>query len=91
MLVNGTRHSSLSFAISALFLTCSCLSVYQPLRNALRVMGAPSGIVPDNTPGGLSLEVATYLKRMKKQAKADSEKLLVAVANKPVTTDSGQL
>ena len=54
-------------------------------------MGAPSGIVPDNFPSGLSLEVATYLKRMKKQAKADSEKLLTAIANKPVTADSAQL
>jgi integrator complex subunit 6 len=63
----------------------------QPLRNALRVMGAPSGIVPDNVPSGLSLEVATYLRRMKKQAKADSEKLLTTIANKPVAADSAQL
>ncbi|XP_062521913.1 integrator complex subunit 6-like [Corticium candelabrum] len=69
------------------------LPVYyvQPLRNALRVMGAPSGIVPDNIPSGLSLEVSTYLKRMKKQAKADSDKLLMVIANKPMATDTGQL
>ena len=54
-------------------------------------MGAPSGIVPDNIPSGLSLEVSTYLKRMKKQAKADSDKLLMVIANKPMATDTGQL
>ncbi len=45
----------------------SNLYALQPLRNALRLMGAPASIVPDRFDGQLSYMVTNYLRKLKKQ------------------------
>ncbi|XP_065840817.1 integrator complex subunit 6-like isoform X2 [Oscarella lobularis] len=72
------------------YLSTLPLYYFQPLRSALRLMGAPSGIMPENHTGGLSLEVAGYLKKLKKQAQLDGSKILTAIASKPSHNDAGQ-
>uniref|UniRef100_T1J717 VWFA domain-containing protein n=1 Tax=Strigamia maritima TaxID=126957 RepID=T1J717_STRMM len=51
-----------------------------PLKRALVRMGAPN-LVPDNMENCLSYSVLNYLKRLKNQAKAEYERLLVSVSN----------
>ena len=44
------------------------LNQLQPLRNALRLMGAPPNLIPDGYDGQLSYSIQTYLRKLKKQA-----------------------
>ena len=43
-------------------------NLLQPLRNALRLMGAPPNLIPDGYDGQLSYSIQTYLRKLKKQA-----------------------
>lgn len=42
-------------------------NLLQPLRNALRLMGAPPNLIPDGYDGQLSYSIQTYLRKLKKQ------------------------
>ena len=47
---------------------CVCLYVHvQPLRQALRLMGAPTTLVPESFDGQMSYTIANYLRKLKKQ------------------------
>lgn len=41
----------------------------QPLRQALRLMGAPTALVPDSFDGQMSYTIANYLRKLKKQVR----------------------
>ncbi|XP_037075293.1 integrator complex subunit 6-like [Pollicipes pollicipes] len=51
----------------------------QPLRQALKRMGAPN-LVPDNLDNGLSVNVINHLKRLKNQAKMEYDRLCSEVS-----------
>lgn len=58
-----------------------------PLKRALQRMGAPA-LVPDNLDMCLSYTVSSYLKKLKNQAKAEFDKMVMAVSQtKPQTPD----
>ena len=42
-------------------------NLLQPLRNALRSVGAPPSLIPDGYDGQLSYTIQTYLRKLKKQ------------------------
>ena len=48
--------------------TCD-LYLLQPLRNALRLMGAPGNLITDSFDGQMSYSVTNYLRKLKKQVK----------------------
>eukprot|EP00731_Ephydatia_muelleri_P030070 Em0021g593a len=52
----------------------------EPLKKALRLMGAPPVIIPDTMEGQMSYSVATYLKKLSKQARLESERVVSSVA-----------
>jgi hypothetical protein len=52
----------------------------QPLRNSLRLMGAAPNLVPDSFEFQLSFTVTSYLHKLKKQAKVESERVVAAVS-----------
>ena len=55
-------------------------------------MGAAVQLVPDSFDGQMSYSVVSYLRKLKKQAKAESEKVVVAISrnrgSEPVRTGS---
>lgn len=52
----------------------------QPLRQALRLMGTAAQLVPDSFDGQMSYSVVSYLRKLKKQAKAESERIVAAIS-----------
>ncbi|XP_043197069.1 integrator complex subunit 6-like, partial [Amphibalanus amphitrite] len=58
----------------------------QPLRQALKRMGAPN-LVPDNLDNGLSVNVINHLKRLKNQAKLEYDRLCNEVAARQPGSD----
>ena len=66
----------------------TCLYMYtytythtpQPLRNSLRLMGAPPSLVPDIFEFQLSFSITNYLHKLKKQAKIESERMVSAIS-----------
>jgi hypothetical protein len=59
----------------------------QPLRNAMRLLGANPALVPDFFDGQLSPEVTSLLKRLRKQAKLESERIMSIVAKNKIESD----
>ncbi|XP_036126450.1 integrator complex subunit 6-like isoform X14 [Molossus molossus] len=54
----------------------------EPLKKALRMMGAPN-LISDNLDCGLSYSVISYLKKLSQQTKIESERILASVGKKP--------
>ena len=56
----------------------------QPLRRALKLMGAPN-LVPETLDTGLSYTVGNYLRKIKNQAKVEYERLCAEIGAKAKT------
>uniref|UniRef100_A0A8C4QI43 Uncharacterized protein n=1 Tax=Eptatretus burgeri TaxID=7764 RepID=A0A8C4QI43_EPTBU len=60
----------------------------QPLKKALRMMGAPN-LIADNAEFGLSYSVISYLKKLSQQAKVESERV-ISLVGKKLPQETGQ-
>ncbi|XP_023604513.1 integrator complex subunit 6 isoform X3 [Myotis lucifugus] len=56
---------------------------WQPLRKAVRMMGAPN-LIADSMEYGLSYSVISYLKKLSQQAKIESDRVIGSVGKKVV-------
>ncbi|MGH0158266.1 UNVERIFIED_CONTAM: hypothetical protein FKN15_035128 [Acipenser sinensis] len=63
---------------------------WQPLKKALRMMGAPN-LIAENMEYGLSYSVVSYLKKLSQQAKAESDRVIALVGKKPVQENGVQV
>ncbi|XP_067848725.1 integrator complex subunit 6 isoform X3 [Heptranchias perlo] len=56
---------------------------WQPMKKALRMMGAPN-LIAEGVDYGLSYSVISYLKKLSQQAKLESDRIISSVGKKPV-------